>query len=173
MSVTKDTYQWLETAYKKGYQSSSKEDLLDKVELVRTLLNEELDEFIQALENKDKLEMINACSDLLFVATNLPFFAGFTHNQLELSNIQVFESNMTKFCKNEKEALDSCLAYSLGEHPNKKGTIIYTQPVKTEHEKLKYRVERVSDGKLLKSIAFEDVNEEYINEVLTDYKIPE
>lgn len=173
MSVTKDTYQWLETAYKKGYQSSSKEDLLDKVELVRTLLNEELDEFILALENKDKAEMVNACSDLLFVATNLPFFAGFTHTQLELSNIQVFESNMTKFCKSEKEALDSCLAYSLGEHPNKKGTVIYAQPEKAPSLEFPYRVERVSDGKLLKSITFKDVNEEYINEILTNYKIPE
>ena len=152
---TELAYKWLTTAFG-AVPTLTKSQLLEKAELIKKLAIEEIDEFIEAVKNDDKAEMINACSDLLFVANNLPFLSNIHNSDLEAENKRVFESNMTKFCKTEKEAQLTVLAYETGSHPNKKGQVIKTIYLPTNNVNYPFRVQTL-EGKIMKSINFKDV----------------
>lgn len=156
-TATEYTYEWLATAFGSA-PTLTKEQLIEKANLIKKLAIEEIDEFIFAVKHNDRAEMINACSDLLFVANNLPFLANITDEELSNENERVFRSNMTKFCKSKDEAEATVTSYSLGTHPNKLGYKIATVAMPTNNREYPYRVQTI-EGKIMKSIFFKDVHE--------------
>lgn len=76
--VQKDTQYWLIVGFGRAL-SLSKFQLEEKYKLIGKLLVEEYEEYLKALKNNDRLEQLNAISDLLFVANNIPFYEG-KHN---------------------------------------------------------------------------------------------
>jgi len=153
MNVIEQTYKWLSIADQTDY---TEEELLYKSQLILSLLKEEIEEFEKALVLGDRAEQINACSDLLVVASNLPYFAKISLSELKQENDLTFESNMTKFCKTPEEALLSKTAYATGEHPNKPGEVIEVDIHNTGNEAWPY-VLKTPKGKIMKSINFKDV----------------
>lgn len=156
-TATSYTYEWLRTAFG-SVPTLTKKQLIEKAELVKKLAIEEIDEFISAVKNNDRDEIINACSDLLFVANNLPFLANISDDELSIENERVFRSNMTKFCRSKVEAEATQTAYALGTHPNKLGTKIDTVIMETSNRDYPFRVQ-TKEGKIMKSIFFKDVHE--------------
>lgn len=158
--VVEQTYVLLETAF--GVPKLSKEELIEKAKLVKKLLCEEVDEFIDAINGVDndgeidETEMLNACADVLVVASNLPYYAGITLEDLKEECDLTYESNLTKFCKTEEEAERTVEAYANGIHPNKPGTILITTYKETGNKRYPYVI-MGADGKILKSINFKDV----------------
>lgn len=148
-------YEWLNVPF--GRQMFDNEQLIEKAELIKNLLIEEVDEFIEGVKNKDEKEIINACSDLLYVANNLPYFAGISLKELQEENKKVFTSNMSKFCKTFDEAQLSQDLYKLGLHPNKRGEVIVVDIKPSYNEVYPYYLV-TPEGKVMKSHNFEDVN---------------
>jgi len=156
MNVVEQTYEWLAVAEK---PLNNKQDKIDKLNKIKDWLIEEVNEGIAGLENDDENEIINSCADLLVVASNMPYYLGISLEALEIECNRVKLSNDTKYCKTLDEALQSKVAYSLGTHPNKYGTKIKTIIETSNSEEFPYIIKRESDGKLLKSYLFKDVNE--------------
>lgn len=156
MSIIEDTYEWLNAVENPCLKTA---DLTKKVELIRDLLNEELNEFLVALENNDIKEQKNAIVDLLWVASNLGFFSGIALPMLEEEAKLVKKSNFSKFCKTHDEAHASVLAYMAGIHPNKQGEIIRTEIKETGRSEYPYYIARKPDGKIMKALSFKDVNQ--------------
>lgn len=154
MNCTEMTHEWLNIPF--GDKKYSKEELIDKANLIKNLLIEEVDEFIEGVKEDDNKEIINACSDLLFVANNLSFFAGLSPEQVQEENIKVYKSNMTKYCKDYDEALLSQQLYKKGLHPNKKDCCIEVIIKPSYNEKYPYYLV-TPEGKVMKSHNFEDV----------------
>ena len=73
--VQKDTQKWLIIGFG-GVVSLTKEQLQLKYNLIRDLLIEEYSEYLDGIKKNNRLEQLNAISDLLFVANNLPFYEG-------------------------------------------------------------------------------------------------
>lgn len=156
MNATKLTQDWLRVAFG-VVPTLTKEQKVAKAELIKKLLIEEVDEYIEAVKNNDYNEELNACSDLLFVANNLPYFSQISEYDLEQENIAVYHSNMTKFCRSEEEAKESVAMYAKGEHPNKMGVKIESMYMPTGHSEFPFRVQTL-DGKIMKSHNFLDVD---------------
>lgn len=76
--VQRDTQKWLITGFG-GAVVLNKEQLEEKYKLIRKLLIEEYNEYLNAVKKRDRLEQLNAISDLLFVVNNQPYFEG-KHN---------------------------------------------------------------------------------------------
>ena len=68
------------------------------------LINEEFNELKTAIENKDFVEVIDALGDILYVVYGMGHEFGI---DLDKAFMIVHESNMSKLCKNEQEALDT------------------------------------------------------------------
>ena len=73
--VQQDTQKWLIIGFG-GVVSLNKEQLQEKYKLIRKLLIEEYTEYLDGIKKNDRLEQLNAISDLLFVANNIPFYEG-------------------------------------------------------------------------------------------------
>lgn len=93
--------------------------------------------------------------DLQDIGINL----GFTQEEIEEECRKVFLSNMTKFCRTKEDAIRTVEKYKNGTHPNKTGVVIEATYKPTGHEEFPYRIERVSDRKLLKADTFKDVDQ--------------
>ena len=152
MSIIKDTIEWLSAVDKPVID---KEELKKKVELIKVLVIEELDEFLDALEHIDGKEMRNAIVDAQWIINNLSFYAGFTEEEIEEEAKLVRESNFSKFCKTENEAIESIVAYLKGEHPNKLGESVDCKYYETGNTEYPYVIKRL-DGKIMKSINFSE-----------------
>ena len=146
--MIKDIYEWLET----GGQNPSDR----KVELALKLIEEELDELKEAWVNGDRAGVLDAVVDLYWVVTNTPFFAGEPLEEVLSYVEKVSISNWSKFCKNEKEAIDTMEAYMNGTHPDKIG-----QVVKCYYERSPgnmWWIVKREDGKILKSLNYYSVD---------------
>lgn len=154
-STTELTNNWLRVGFG-SVPTLTKEQLIEKAELLKKLLIEEADEFIEAVRNGDILEQKNACSDLNFVCGNFPFFAGLSPYEIEQEDLAVYESNMTKFCRTEEEAKQSVEMYFDGTHPNKLNQHIVCEYMPTGDAEYPFRVQTLS-GKIMKSHLFLDV----------------
>jgi len=146
MKIFKNTKQWLSEANPEKINIAS----------IRKWINEELDEFEEALAKNDKQEMYDAIVDANTFLANIPYFYDLDLDKLEKIADAVNESNWSKFCKTEQEAIDTVEAYKNGTHPNKLGEKIDTYFTKADNY---YIIKKVSDNKILKSIKFKDTNE--------------
>lgn len=153
---TRMTYEWLQTAFGEK-PSLSKKEMIKKAEDIKRLVDEEIQEFIDAVKEGDTSEMLNACCDAMVVINNLPYFAGFSVEDIEQEDEKVFNSNMTKFCKTEEEAKETVQLYREGNHPNKKGHKIDTYYKETGDPKYKFVILDTRTNKVLKSKNFVDV----------------
>jgi predicted HAD superfamily Cof-like phosphohydrolase len=104
-------------------------------------------------EEGDLIELRDACADMRVVMGNLIHFAGIK-DQFDKDFEDVMDSNFSKFCTSEQEAIDSVAAYASGTHPNKMG-----DKIACFYEKVgEYWIVKVSDTKkVMKSINFKDV----------------
>jgi NTP pyrophosphatase (non-canonical NTP hydrolase) len=145
MKIFKDTYDWLETAKTKKPSLAS----------MRKWINEELDEFEEAIESEDLVGMYDAIVDANIFLANIAYHYGLTTSILESFSDAIYKSNMSKFCKTEQEAIETITAYANGTHPNKPGVTIDANFYESNGF---YIVYNTSDGKILKSINFIDTD---------------
>ena len=110
------------------------------------LIQEEIDEMKEAIENEDVIEIADSLGDLMVVLCGsiLEFGMGNKFNDI-FENIH--NSNMSKACDSEREALETLLFYK-----HKDGTEGYYKEV--EGKWLVYR----DDDKILKSINYSPAN---------------
>ncbi len=144
--IFKNTKEWLEEANPKQVE----------VETIQKWINEEIEEFKEALWNNDKQEMIDAIVDANIFLANLPYFYDLDIEKIEEMITQVNLSNWSKFCKTEEEAIETKNAYSRGTHPNKIGELIDTYISKGKNF---WIVRKTDDNKIMKSINFKEPNE--------------
>lgn len=116
------------------------------------LIDEEVKELHQAVKDKNMLEVIDALNDILYVVYGAGGALGI---DLDKSFNVVHESNMSKFCKTEKEAKDTVLSYI---EKYAKGESPYDSPGYKLVNGL-YVVYNVSTGKVLKNIKYTPAQE--------------
>lgn len=110
------------------------------------LLLEELNEYKEACENGDLVEVLDAIVDILF----LTFGTAITHGMdgvLEEAWNRVVENNMSKEIKSLKLATDSVQFYQ------DKGVVVHIEPTDEG-----YLLIRDSDGKIMKPAGFQPVD---------------
>jgi len=145
--MIEDIYKWLETA---GVPQLGSEEQHD---LCVSLIQEELNELIDAHKNKDREGVKDAIVDLLWVVLNYPYMFDISLPELQEKIDRVSYSNWTKFCVTEAEAKRSVELYAKGKHPAKPGAKIDAY----YHKSGKYWiVKRMSDSKILKSLEFQE-----------------
>jgi NTP pyrophosphatase (non-canonical NTP hydrolase) len=115
---------------------------LDEQNLCLSLIDEELNELRDAFKSNNLVEVADACGDLLFVVMQAINVSGLDANKL-ISII--YESNMSKSCKTEEEAIATQEKYM-----KEKGVETFI-----DFKEL-FFVKRKTDGKLLKSINFKE-----------------
>ena len=113
-----------------------------------SLINEETKELNEAIENDDFIETIDALSDILYVVYGA--FSSFGIDADKAFDL-VHKSNMSKLCKNEKEAIETVEWYV------KEGR--YDSPAYRLSDDGKYYVVyNKNTMKILKSINYTPVN---------------
>lgn len=155
MNVINDTCNWLAIVDK---PLKSKNEILDKMKLLRKLLLSEFDEIVEGIENEDFPEIINGIADSLVVLSNVPFYLNISQEEVEKELIKVKLSNNTKYCKTIEEALETKKMYLNGEHPNKIGESIEVVVEISQNKDFPYFV-KTPEGKIMKSINFKDVDQ--------------
>lgn len=154
--VIKQTNKWLSVSEK---PCITKEEKLEKVKLIKSLLEEELTELEEAIQNDDIFEEYNAIADSYVVLSNLPFYLDLNLKVLNKELSLVYKSNCTKYCQAIEEAEQTKIAYANGTHPNKLGKSIEVNiHQNTINGKTIYYL-KTKEGKIMKSINFKDVNE--------------
>lgn len=120
-------------------------------ELRIALLQEELNEFKEALAKKDLLEVADALMDIQYVLSGAIISFGLQHVAAEMFE-EVHRSNMSKLCKTKQEVLDTIDFYR-----NQKGYDCFYEEVFVGDEQF-FHVMRLSDLKTLKSINYSPAN---------------
>ena len=124
-----------------------------------SLVNEEVEELIDAIENKDWEEVKDAIGDILVVTYGMAYVAGIDADKL-MDNIS--DSNMSKFC-NQEEMIET------SNHYNHIGVEVYAHETVIDGV-LKYAVKSrcdqtytvagvdksIKEGKLLKNINWKE-----------------
>lgn len=122
-------------------------DIWDDTKLInlrKDLINEEVNELNEAIANKDITETIDALADILVVT--LGAFDALGINGDKVFN-EVHNSNMSKICTTEDEAIESVEWYK----KNKKD--IYPEPTyRLSSTKQGYVIYNKTSGKILKNI---------------------
>jgi predicted HAD superfamily Cof-like phosphohydrolase len=75
------------------------------------LVQEEVKEAVEANRDENHVALLDAICDILVTATGLAYRMGLTRQQLELALTTVDEANLSKFCSDEREAIESVAAY--------------------------------------------------------------
>lgn len=128
------------------------DDKPDMVKLCLSLIQEEVHELEDAVAAKDMDEVRDALSDILYVVYGMQYRLGI--NGDEDFNI-VHNSNMSKLCNSEEEAIKTVSWY---EEQYKKNKLQYDSPYYTKLEnKTLWVVKNKSTGKVLKSINYQPV----------------
>lgn len=122
-----------------------------RCELRVSLLQEELNELIQAIKDGNIVEIADALCDLQYVLSGAVLEFGLGEKFVQLFN-EVQRSNMSKACKSQKEALETLLYYK-----KKDGTEGYYKQVNGM-----YIVYRTNDDKVLKSVNYSPANLKHI-----------
>jgi predicted HAD superfamily Cof-like phosphohydrolase len=119
----------------------------ERCDLRISLISEELNEMKEAIENEDVIEIADSLGDLMVVLCGsiLEFGMGDKFDKI-FENIH--NSNMSKACNSEQEALETLLFYK-----QKDGTEGYYKEVEG-----KWLVYRSQDNKVLKSINYSPAN---------------
>ena len=119
----------------------------ERCDLRISLISEELNEMKEAIENEDVIEIADSLGDLMVVLCGsiLEFGMGDKFDKI-FENIH--NSNMSKACNSEQEALETLLFYK-----QKDSTEGYYKEVEG-----KWLVYRSQDNKVLKSINYSPAN---------------
>ena len=122
------------------------------IELLLSLIKEECQELEDAVKDKDPIETRDALSDILYVVYGMQYRLGIQGD--EDFNI-VHNSNMSKLCNNEEEAIISVdnylIKYQRGESP-------YDSPYFKKLDNInKWVIKNKSTGKVLKNINYKKV----------------
>lgn len=125
---------------------------LERCILRVNLLQEELNELKEALEKKDIVEVADALGDLEYVLSGAVLEFGLASSFEKIFN-RIHESNMSKACDTEHEALQTCNFYR-----------DRNVPCFYENVEGKYVVYRTEDRKILKSIFYSPVDLKFIQE---------
>ena len=137
--------------------TTSKDMFEDKktLKLRLDLLKEELSELIEAIDNKDIVEIGDALTDIAYVNYGAAVSWGI---DLDDCFKKVHESNMSKLCSSEQEAKDTVEWY-------KKNSEVYDSPEyrKNEEKDNCWVVYNKSTGKILKSINYNAVDLTFLN----------
>jgi NTP pyrophosphatase (non-canonical NTP hydrolase) len=146
---------WLKTI---GQEKPDQPQLMTgkQKELYTQITKEETDELYAAIKANDLTEICDGLFDSLWCITQLAMMYGININDLTRAG---YISNMSKFCKTRQEAVDTVIAYELGNHPNKIGVAIDTV---FEQVGELYVVRRTSDNKVMKSINFKEPDFSFI-----------
>lgn len=129
-------------------------DILNKNErLIKyrmSLVEEEFKELQDAVDSKNFTEIIDALTDIQYVV--LGFYTALGVNADEAFDI-VHESNMSKLCKTEEEAIETVNFYK------RNPELGYDSPdYKTSNDGMYYIVYNASTSKILKSINYTPAN---------------
>lgn len=111
-----------------------------------SLINEEVNELLEAVQNHDFVETIDALTDILYVT-----YGAFTAFGIDADKAfdLVHKSNMSKLCKSEKEAQDTVKWYK--QHESER----YDSPAyRLSNDNIHYVVYNTSTKKILKSIHY-------------------
>ena len=122
------------------------------IELLLSLIKEECQELEDAVKDKDPIETRDALSDILYVAYGMQYRLGI---QGDKDFDIVHDSNMSKLCNNEEEAIKTCnnylKKYQRGESP-------YDSPYLKKLDNInKWVIKNKSTGKVLKNINYKKV----------------
>jgi len=115
----------------------------DRCDLRVELLQEELNEIKEAIANNDLVEVADGFSDLMYILCGSILEFGLADKFKDIFD-NVHNSNMSKACKNQQEALET-----LSHYKQKDGTEGYYKEVDG-----KILVYRNGDHKILKSINY-------------------
>lgn len=115
---------------------------LEEQKLRLELLAEECGELVDALANKDKVEVLDALADIQYILNGTILSFGFK-NVFDNAFKEVHRSNMSKMCKTLKEAEETQKKYF------KEVIVTKIDPTETG-----FRILRASDEKVLKSINY-------------------
>lgn len=160
-TIVRDTLEWMQAS---GTRVKSKEEFKAKMKKIRAWLEEEVKEFEDAMLSDDKPGMLNAVVDAKWILNNLSYHAGLTHEEINEEAEKVRLSNFSKYCHNREEAQESVRLYEEGIHPNKMGQKIRVIYKLTGNKEYPYVLLR-TDGKILKSHKFKDVDQFNLNAV--------
>lgn len=155
-NVIKQTHDWLEVS---ELPCATKQECIDKVELIKKLVIEELNETIEGIKNDDLDEIYNGLSDSYTVLSNLPYYLSLDLKELDKEIGRTYLSNLTKYCDNKEDAEITKEMYASGMHPNKPGKIIEVDVYENEFEGKTVYYLKNKEGKIMKSWKFKDVNE--------------
>ena len=144
-------FEWLKVA---GEQHGN----TTKIPLAISLVQEEFDEMKEAIQNKDKNELLDSFADLMFTTCNVLFYSGITPQEANKKFEQVVASNYSKFCQTREEGAQAVFAYAMGLHPSKPRENIATHAVETGNAEYPFVVKRI-DGKLMKGLGYKEPNQ--------------
>ena len=135
------------TTYGLGVSEEMKADLgTQKNNLRFELMKEENEEYLEAVQNNDLVEIADALCDLQYVLSGAVLEFGLGNKFVELFN-EVQRSNMSKTCDTEEQAQETVEFYT------SRGEEAYY-----EKSGDKYNVHRVSDNKVLKNKYYSSAN---------------
>ena len=144
-------------AFDMVHHDTPKRDIFDTdpntVDLRIKLIKEEFEEFVEACKTKDFGEARDAIADMLYVVYGAADAFGIKADQ---DFDEVHQSNMSKLCKSEEEAIATVDSYT---EKFTKGDSPYDTPTfyKLDNQE-KWVVKNKSTGKALKSINYHPVN---------------
>lgn len=123
------------------------------VKLRLDLIREEVGELEDAVKDNDMVETLDALADILYVVYGMGVVFGL---DLDEGMGLVHESNMSKICKTEEEAIETVEWYK---DKYSKGLQPYDNPIYKKSPNDKYWVVlNESSGKILKSINYNPVD---------------
>ena len=138
----------VETVNKLDTEVTKNNPSLAKLRL--SLINEECKELNDAAKDHDFVEIVDALADILYVVYGMGDCMGV---DLDKAFSIVHESNMSKICRTEEEAIDTVEWYKNNQN-------VYDSPSykKSEHDPRYWIVYNESTGKVLKSIKYTPAN---------------
>ena len=152
----KSILEWVYTA-KPELRKRTIADITDKdITLIRDLVEEEISEGVDAILRMDKEGFKDAIVDSIWMILNLAAMGGLTSEEIEEYAKKVQESNDSKFCTNEADAVQCVFLYGMGQHPDK-----MLQSIDTFFKKItenRYVILRKSDNKIMKSHLYKSLN---------------
>lgn len=120
----------------------------EELDLAINLIEEEYYELKEAVSDNSLNDIADAIGDLYFVVTQMAMVCGLNPEELVQ---KVYDSNMSKLCKTEDEAIQTVSHYL------QKGIKTYIEQ-KDEY----FIIKRSEDGKVLKSINFKEPDWSYL-----------
>lgn len=146
-------YNWVKIA-KPEWELEKTPSTLTK-SLLNAIIKEEINEVFDGIEEDNHSEILDGIVDSFWVLINVLVAYNISIDKLKDVIQKVEESNYSKFCKTEEEAIQSVFLYGMGQHPDKMGV-----PIETYFKKINenyYAIFRKADNKILKNYLYKKV----------------